>query len=1235
MTNRNPCPRAAQQVCAALCLIFTLRAFAAGADVPKAPPGWKVEVLAQAPKIQHPSVVVAAPDGRIFVAEDPVDMHLPSSAEADRILCFHPDGRVTVFADKLHAVYGMLYLDGKLFVHHTPKLSVFTDDESGVARGRTDLFDCTNPNPWATGGFNDHIPAQIRLAMDGFIYMSVGDKGIYGMVGKDGKKAELRGGGIVRFRPDGTDLEVYCTGTRNHLDFSINDEDEMFTWDNTDDGRGWWTRFTHMVDGGFYGYPWDYWPDDATPAKVEEQIRSGKPGQPYTLWRMAEYGGGSPCGAVAYNDDALPEEYHGNLFHCEWGKGHVARFVVERAGGTYKVVKREEFLTPGGELRPLGINPTPDGLGFLVTDWNYGGWKQPTEGGKRGRLIRVTWAGKSTAAPRPQWYVAAATGKPFTASHDELIEALKHPAQSVRLVAQRRLTERGDDAVKLLRAVLKDGAAPPHARWHAIWALDGIGSHLAGCTANALVLQDQTGDPSVRRQAAKWFGTRRIRGATAILSDALRDPDASVRFHAATALGRIGYALSVEKAISSLAENDFFTGYALVHALNRIGRADSKAWPVIVTGLSSDDAVVRQRTAFALRDTYDGVLVQKLAGFAATVSNRSEARAAAVTALAPLHRQPKPWDGRWWGTQPVLSPRPKKEVEWEGTTVVVQALRDALNDPAPEVRLAAVKGLQVAPDPQVGDRLASTFEQATDAPMRRELLRAITVCKPEAAAQFVEKILLDPASDPALVESAIAVAEKARGSAMSGLLAKAAGGTNAKPAMVVAATEALTRMKAQAVVPVASKLVTDSTRPVEVRRAGAEALASSRSGDAVEPLLKAWQDAAVRRDATLALAAIPDVRALDAYLAGLDSTDATLRQRCREAIRGISGQALPLVEAKLDTQKFSAQAIADLQSVFLSHQPVREWRVLGPIPSEEPDPFPLTDPNLQPRGPVKLADGKELRWRPVRARGPESIVDLGSDSRSEAYAYAEIRSDAARPIELRVGSDDRMTLYLNGTKVHDDQGESGWSPEEATVHATLRAGRNVLLAKVGNAGGGWMFSVAISGERKGKLFEQVVKSLDPAAYAEYATRNAGDASRGVAIFNNIQGAACAKCHQVNGKGGEAGPALTGVGAKYNRAQLIESVLYPSKQIFDGYQQTLVRTKSGDTYAGAVRGETQDELTLIDSENKKHVIRKSDVDRRKTSELSLMPEGLHAGLKPQEFADLVAYLQSLKEAPAGK
>src|SRR5258708_30944695 len=126
---------------------------------------------------------------------------------------------------------------------------------------------------------------------------------MFGAGGKDGSKAEIHGGGIMRFRPDGTHLEVYCTGTRNHLDVELNAEDEIFTYDNTDDGNGWWTRVTHMVDGGFYGYPYDY-----------------KPRRPYTLWMMTDYGGGSPTGARANKPGTFAQGERGNLLPCECGR---------------------------------------------------------------------------------------------------------------------------------------------------------------------------------------------------------------------------------------------------------------------------------------------------------------------------------------------------------------------------------------------------------------------------------------------------------------------------------------------------------------------------------------------------------------------------------------------------------------------------------------------------------------------------------------------------------------------------------------------------------------------------------------------------------------------------------------------------------------------------------------------------------------------------------------------------
>jgi putative heme-binding domain-containing protein len=83
---------------------------------------------------------------------------------------------------------------------------------------------------------------------------------------------------------------------------------------------------------------------------------------------------------------------------------------------------------------------------------------------------------------------------------------------------------------------------------------------------------------------------------------------------------------------------------------------------------------------------------------------------------------------------------------------------------------------------------------------------------------------------------------------------------------------------------------------------------------------------------------------------------------------------------------------------------------------------------------------------------------------------------------------------------------------------------------------------------------------------------------------------------------------------------------------DGYQQTIVRTKKGDVIAGAVRGESDADVTLIESSGAKTVVKKSDIKSRKFSDISLMPEGLQTGLKPEEFADLIAYLVSLKENP---
>src|SRR6185312_14824873 len=177
-------------------------------------------------------------------------------------------------------------------------------------------------------------------------------------------------------RLDGTKLEVFTSGTRNHLEPNLDDRDNLFTYDNTDDGLGWWTRVTHHVDGGYYGYPYDYHP---RPDRM--------------LPRMAEYGGGSPCGAVFYKEDAWPERYRNVGFWAEWGKCKVHAFRFEPDGSTFKVAEAIDFALPSdvANFRPIDLAVSYDGRTLYVADWGMGGWGKKDE--KVGRIFAVTYKG--------------------------------------------------------------------------------------------------------------------------------------------------------------------------------------------------------------------------------------------------------------------------------------------------------------------------------------------------------------------------------------------------------------------------------------------------------------------------------------------------------------------------------------------------------------------------------------------------------------------------------------------------------------------------------------------------------------------------------------------------------------------------------------------------------------------------------------------------------------------------
>lgn len=171
----------------------------------------------------------------------------------------------------------------------------------------------------------------------------------------------------------------------------------------------------------------------------------------------------------------------------------------------------------------------------------------------------------------------------------------------------------------------------------------------------------------------------------------------------------------------------------------------------------------------------------------------------------------------------------------------------------------------------------------------------------------------------------------------------------------------------------------------------------------------------------------------------------------------------------------------------------------------------------------------------------------------------------------------------------------------------------------------------------GSAFFDPVHAADPPLatnrplpeYREHAMRNDGVPERGQAIFND-QRTLCSQCHSVDGKGGKTGPDLYAAGDKFSRSDLIRSVLEPSASIMMGYSTTVLETVNGDRIEGVLKSVTDTELVLAGIGSVTQRVAKASIKEQRASSVSIMPTGLQAALSPQEFADLIAYLESLKQ-----
>ena len=586
----------------------------------KAPSGFELTAFASPPEVRYPTCLAASPEGEVFVGCDE-NSSLDAKANRGRVVrCVDTNGdgtadKFNVFAS-MDSPRGLVWDAGTLYVLHPPLLSAYVDTDGDGTADRSDVL--------VKGiGFDlkfrgaDHTTNGIRLGIDGYLYIAVGDYGFIKAEGKDGASHQLLGGGIARVKLDGTGLEIVSRGQRNIYDVAIDPSMNLFTRDNTNDGDGWDVRLSHVVPTGHYGYPslFKRFPDEH-------------------LAPLADYGGGSPCGSLYLQDAALPAPFGDMLYTCEWGRGGVFMHPLEPAGASFRA-RQEMFL----EI-PRPTDMDIDGLGHLyVSSWRDGGFNYSKP--DIGYVVRLA---VKDAKPAKFPNLKAA-------NDEQLVGFIGSGGSAVlRLAAQRELLRRGIKPM-VARLLLTRAESPQLSLPGRVAALFTLGQRAGDQTVLDLAVLALS-RPEIREFAIKAVGDHGKAVSSNLANTLCRfldDPNPRVRLQVVTAIGRFGQVDKAPLLLPLTADPDPLVAHVAVKALVAL---DAPA--VCIEALN--DPKLAPGASMALQSNHDSSAIAALIRLVDGPGPKNlVARKYALKALCRLYFAEGPYEGKWWGTRPDTS----------------------------------------------------------------------------------------------------------------------------------------------------------------------------------------------------------------------------------------------------------------------------------------------------------------------------------------------------------------------------------------------------------------------------------------------------------------------------------------------------------------------------------------------------------------------------------------------------
>jgi quinoprotein glucose dehydrogenase len=228
-----------------------------------------------------------------------------------------------------------------------------------------------------------------------------------------------------------------------------------------------------------------------------------------------------------------------------------------------------------------------------------------------------------------------------------------------------------------------------------------------------------------------------------------------------------------------------------------------------------------------------------------------------------------------------------------------------------------------------------------------------------------------------------------------------------------------------------------------------------------------------------------------------------------------------------------------------------------------------------------------------------------------------------------------LAKVLDEGAVVERQGALGLLAKIQTAEADdlLEHWLDQLLAKKAPAEIQLDIILAVSDNKKPSLKKKLAKheatrdAKNPVSVYREAMLG-GDADAGRKVFFEKAEVSCLRCHKVAGLGGEVGPDLTGIGKKYKRDYLLESIVDPNKQIAKGYETVVLTLNSGLTKIGVLKSEDANEVRIMTAEGQLLAIPKSQIDDRSRGP-SAMPSDLIQKMSRTEVRDLVEFLAGLQ------